>query len=84
MRIVKKANKSGLYTLTLKRISEMETVQNKIIRFPTIFESLCRSFQISKCECWELLFLLREFGFIDVIQFQGIKINKKMLSKVEI
>jgi hypothetical protein len=82
--MIKKANKSGLYTLTLRRISKMETAPNRIIRFPKIFESLCRSFQISKGECWELLFLLREFGFIDVIQFQGVKINKKMLSKVEI
>jgi hypothetical protein len=69
---------TGMYLLALERIKSCETFPNKIIRFPVIFEKLCRNFSISKEKCWELLFLLREFGFIEVVRFQGIKINKEV------
>jgi len=77
---------TGLYFLALNRIKECEKnkIPGNIIRFPTIFEKLCRNFSISKEQCWELLFLLREFGFIEVVKFQGVRINKEVYYNVEL
>ena len=78
---------AGLYFLALKRLQKLRdprNIDNRIIRFPVVFESLCRSFQIPKDECWEVLFLLRDFGFIEVVRYQGIRIDRKMCSKVGI
>ena len=74
------ANKSGLYSKFLKRLKEAENSINKIskksyVPFPIIFEKVCRNFSISKKEAWECLFLLKEFGFIEIIKFHGIKLN---------
>lgn len=84
MIIIKKANKSGLYTLALWRIKKLRSSPDGIIRFPNVFESLGRSFQINKSDIWELLFLFREFGFVDLVRCQGIRVNKKMYSEVKI
>jgi len=76
---------TGLYTTALHRISKMRNktdIHDEIIRFPDVFEELCRSYQIPKTEAWEILFLLRDFGFVDVIRFQGIKVNQKKCKKV--
>ena len=54
-----------------------------IIPFPKIFEKMCRSFSITKQECWEVLFLLRDTGFIEINNKQGIKILKEILNKEE-
>lgn len=65
----------GLYGLMLRRLKELETDSpSGIIRFPKVFEKLCRNFSISKEECWELLFLLRDSGFIELIPYQGIRL----------
>ncbi|MBS3071163.1 hypothetical protein J4407_02585 [Candidatus Pacearchaeota archaeon] len=64
----------GLYSLALIRIKECEKVKGEIIRFPILFEKLCRSFSIKKKEAWELLFILSDFGFIEIVRFHGIKI----------
>jgi hypothetical protein len=78
---------TGLYLIALKKLKKLKDptdIHNEIIRFPTVFEALCRSFQITKDDCWEMLFAFQDFGFIDVIRFQGVRINKKMCSKVGI
>jgi hypothetical protein len=67
-----------LYSLAIQRLKELENFSNgksKIIRFPLVFEKLCRNFSISKDQTWELLFLFHEFGFIEIIPFQGVRIR---------
>jgi hypothetical protein len=71
----KAGKRTGMYSLMLNRLSQLEKSGNsKIIRFPTIFENICRNFSISKQHCWELLFLLSEFGLIEIVPFQGVRI----------
>jgi len=79
-KIVHTANKQrcqtlGLYTLALERISMLNSNGSGIISFKDIFSKLCTSFQISKYEAWEILFLFQEFDFIEIISGHGIKIK---------
>lgn len=70
-----KAIPSGLYGIALQRIIALDKYSNqksKIIRFPKVFEIVCRSFSVKKDEAWSILFVLRDFGFIKIIPFQGI------------
>jgi len=67
--------KRGLYSLFLDRMKELKSNSSGIIRFPEVFEKLCTSFQITKKQCWEILFMFRDFGFIEIIKGQGIKIK---------
>ena len=60
--------------MSLQRIKECEKYKGETIRFPVIFEKLGRGFSIKKRSCWELLFILRDFGFIEIIKFCGVKI----------
>jgi hypothetical protein len=62
----------GLYSLALLRIKECEQLRGEVISFSKIFESLCRQFSIKKSDAWELLFILRDFGFIDIVKFHGV------------
>ena len=67
----------GLYGKFLQRLGEVnEQCKKEILPFPHIFEKLCRNFSIRKKECWEILFLLRDVGFIEIVPFHGIKILK--------
>jgi hypothetical protein len=50
--------------------------KSEIIRFPKVFEKLCVSFQITKNEAWELLFIFDDFGFVEIVKHQGIKLKK--------
>ena len=70
----------GLYSLFLKRLCEIKT-KNEIIPFPLVFQKICANFSISKEECWEILFLFRDIGFIEIHTGHGIKILKKEMSK---
>ena len=70
----------GLYSLFLKRMCEIKT-KKKIIPFPMIFEKICRSFSMTKEECWEILFLFRDTGFIDIHEGHGIKILKRKMTR---
>ncbi|MBS3088625.1 hypothetical protein J4402_02485 [Candidatus Pacearchaeota archaeon] len=67
-------NKSrfGLYNLALERIDECQTSTGGIASFPDVFEKICRSFSIKKKEAWELLFMLRDFGMIEIVPFKGV------------
>jgi hypothetical protein len=69
------SNVFGLYSLALERIKECEEVNGKIIPFPKVFEKLCRSFQIKKPQCWEILFILRDFEMIEIVKFHGVRIK---------
>lgn len=61
----------GLYGLALKRIEDCGSY-SQIISFPNLFEKLCRSFQIKKADAWELLFILRDLGFLKIVPTKGV------------
>jgi type II restriction/modification system DNA methylase subunit YeeA len=63
---------SSLYGVDLLEDNVLECRQ----RLLRVFEKLCRNFSITKRECWEILFLLKEVGFVEIVPFHGIKLNK--------
>jgi len=68
---------NGLYGLALSRLIELEKfadTRSRTIRFPVVFEKICKSFQINKAQAWDLLFLLSDIGLIKIIPYQGIRI----------
>jgi len=68
-------SRKGLYGLFIERVLEVQRKTRKeIIPFPELFEKLCRNFSISKKECWEILYLLRDFGFIEVVCGHGVRV----------
>lgn len=69
---------TGLYALVFRRIKELEKHSNfksRIIRFPVVFKKLCASLQITKEQAWELLFLFKDLGFLEIVPYQGIRIR---------
>ena len=64
----------GLYGLALQRLKECKS-NTGIIKFPDVFTKLCTGFSIKKEECWELLFLFKDFGFIEIICGHGVKLK---------
>lgn len=75
--MIRSANKErsfGLYSLALSRIKDLEN-GSRVISYPSVFQKLCRSFSIDKKACWELLFIMRDFGYIELISGHGIKIK---------
>ncbi|MEK6850030.1 MAG: hypothetical protein AABX85_00465 [Nanoarchaeota archaeon] len=68
---------NGLYGLFMKRLEESKPKYQKgnIIRFPYIFQKLCTSFSMPKKECWEVIFILRDAGLIEIVPYHGIKIK---------
>jgi len=76
-------NKPGLYTKFLVRLKEAEESipgrsKKSYIPFPIVWSTICTNFSIKKPMAWECLFLLKEFGFIEIIKFHGIKLNYKV------
>lgn len=65
----------GLYSLAFERIKQCEKIKGEVIRFPKIFEKLCRSYSIKKHEAWELIYLFKEFDLIEIKPYHGIKIK---------
>jgi len=79
MKMVKKANEHrsfDFYKLALVRLQKLHRSPDGIVRFPDAFLEVCRSFQISKQECWRLFFALRNTGMIEIVTCHGIKIKK--------
>ena len=67
---------TGLYAICLSRLNELqESYKNETIPFADVFEKICRNFSITKQQAWEILFLLRDVGFIEIVKFRGIKVN---------
>ena len=70
---------TGLYGILFQRLEEIRKQYHKeIISFPHLFEKICRNFSINKKQCWELLFLLKEFGLIELVRGHGIRIVKEI------
>lgn len=67
----------GLYGLFLRRINEVKReVKKEVIPFNSLYEKLCRNFSITKSECRELLYLVRDFGMIEIVPCHGVRINE--------
>jgi len=69
---------SDLHNLLLKRLKELEkeaNLKSGIIRFPAVFEKICRNFSVNKKDAWEMLFHLSELKVIRIVPYQGIVIN---------
>jgi len=70
---------NGLYGLFLRRINEIRRHSKSVILpFPVIFQKLCACFSITKKECWEVLFIIRDAGFIEIVPFHGIKLKEQV------
>jgi hypothetical protein len=66
----------GLYTLFLDRLKALQKELNKdILPFPDVRKAICPAFSINKDYCWELLYLAREFGLIEIVPFHGIRLT---------
>jgi len=64
----------GLYGLFFQKLHTLPMTSGGIIMFPDIFRALSQIFPITKENSWEILFLMRDFGLIDVIAGHGIKV----------
>jgi hypothetical protein len=72
-------NRIGLYSILFRRLDEIKKqCRKEIIPFPHLFEKLCRNFSITKKECWDVLFLLRDVGLIEIVAGHGVKICFKI------
>lgn len=69
------SNAFGLYSLAYNRICELEESKGKIIPLPKLFERICRSFQIKKKDAWEIIYVLRDMGKIEIVPFHGVVIK---------
>jgi len=70
-------SRTGLYNILFKRLEELRVKtpsKSDIISFPDIFEKLCRNFSITKPQCWDVLFLLRDVGLVEIITGHGVKL----------
>lgn len=67
----------GLYSIFFRRLEEVQSkIKSDILPFPYVFEKLCRNFSITKKECWEVLFILRDTDLIEIVPFHGVKLRK--------
>ena len=66
--------KFGLYLMALYHITEVQHGKS-IIPFRVVFERLGTVFHLKKDECWELLFIYRDLGFIEIVGYHGIRVN---------
>lgn len=67
----------SLYRLAFERLRACKPSSNGVIRFPVVFQKLGSTFSLPKKEVWNLLFILRKAGWIEIIAYHGIKINGK-------
>jgi len=69
-----------MHTLLIKRLTELEkeaNLKSGIIRFPVVFEKICRNFSVNKKDAWEILFHLSELKVIRIVPYQGIVIKNQ-------
>ncbi|MCX6746867.1 MAG: hypothetical protein NTU63_01900 [Candidatus Pacearchaeota archaeon] len=71
---------SGLYTHLALKLKQIESAiknnsKKSYIPFPLIFSKGFGATGISKNKMWEVLFLMKEFGLIEVIPFHGIRLK---------
>ncbi|MGY4884197.1 MAG: hypothetical protein ACP5NZ_01305 [Nanobdellota archaeon] len=66
--------KEGLYIIALKRIESCKEENKDLIGFPKCFCKLCSSFQISKRQAWEMLYMFQDMGFLRIITGHGLEL----------
>jgi hypothetical protein len=69
----------GLYGLFYERLLEANSsIKNyskkDYIPFPVVFEKVCRGFSIKKFAAWEILFILRDVGLLEIVKSKGVKV----------
>lgn len=79
---INKGRLCGLYGKLIFRIWQLESQIKGIKKgcsmpYSYLYEKLCRNFSIQKNEVRELLFLLRDVGFLEINQ-KGIKLRFKI------
>jgi len=65
----------GLYFIFLERIAACKKPGKEIIRFPDIMSKLGASFSLPKKKIFELLYIFKDLGLIDIICGHGVKVN---------
>ncbi len=69
--------REGIYAIIEKRIISCKRENETVIPFPRIFSKLCASLQISKKQCWELLYFFTDMQIIEIICGHGIKLKER-------
>ena len=69
----------GLDAIFLRRLNELREecgwqYKEGVMPFRVVFKKVCRNFSITKQECWQVLFLMRDMGFIEILAMRGIKV----------
>lgn len=77
---------AGLYNKMLLRLKEAEesvslTSKKSYIPFPVVFEKIGRTFSLKKTEIWEYLFLFRDFNFVEIVRFKGVRLRYGIKNK---
>ncbi len=65
----------GLYAIFLQRLEEVQRDTKKIIvPFADVYQKICRNFSITKVQCREVLYLLKEEKVIEIVFAHGIRL----------
>ena len=73
----------GLYIIFLDRIASCKRPGREIIRFSDVVPKLAASFSIPKKRIWELLYIFKDLGLIDLICGHGIKLKCEVCKNEE-
>lgn len=57
-----------------KLVKTRDSCRKEIIPFPPLFEQICRNFSMTKAESWDILFMLNDFGLIELVPGHGVKV----------
>jgi hypothetical protein len=80
MMIEQSIRERGIEVILYKKLEKIKLESRKeIIPFSLVFHRMCSGFSITKKECWELLYHLKEHGIIEIVPFHGIKVSSKIL-----
>lgn len=66
----------GLYQIFLNRILDAKLPHKEVIPYPLVFSRICVQFSITKKKAWNILFLLHDLGFIQLVNGHGVKVLK--------
>jgi len=72
----------GLYIIFLERIASCKKPGKEIIRFPDVMEKIGRSFSLPKKNIFELLYIFKDLGLLDIICGHGVKINYEVCKQI--
>ena len=64
--------------LVLERLQDLRNEQYRdLLKFPAVFEHLCRSFQLPKETIWKIFLYMDRQGDLKIIRYKGIVLNKR-------